>query len=213
MLKQESKMFQRGYRFTEQFFNKFDSRKLTKCDKKIQLNASVIRESLKSKDVGIFLQCLRENPSLLQQCLSEKDFSSLINLDKGKEELYDFVVPEKEEIVEEITPISSGKFYDLPPGNNLTFAGFPKRNENMQQMIPVKTEEPEEDILEIPRSAFIRNNTYGNIPRFPQMNSFSVQINFDPQMFEVMRELGAIILEKVLIPKLRASSSNSIIKF
>lgn len=82
------KMFQRGYRYTERFFDTFGERGLKKTRKggvgNIRIDESVVRGCLKSQSVQILLQCARENFGLLTKCMTTDDLEALFGIKDGK---------------------------------------------------------------------------------------------------------------------------------
>lgn len=201
------KMFQKGYKYAENFFDTFDSTKLRKCEKKMPVNSSVIRECLKSKPVRTLLESMRENPSLIRQNLSSEDYIILESLfGKGKGELFGDHV---------------GKIgvVDIPLEMKMPVSEVSKPEEDLS-VVPIhhnfgiqpqKKEEEEEEILEIPRSAFRPSRPEFFQQPFHFSNTpTNIEIKIDREMIEGMIEIGGIILRKLLMPQIEGRFGNSL---
>jgi len=79
------KMFQRGYRYTEKFFDTFDSRKLKKSGNRYtKLDEHVVKGCLKSQGVKTLLRCAREDFNLLMTCMNKDDLEALFGIKDGE---------------------------------------------------------------------------------------------------------------------------------
>lgn len=216
------KMFQSGYRFAESFFDTFDSTKLKKCKKEMPVNSSVVKACLKSKSVEILLKCLKENPELLKEQMSEEDYSTLTSLS-----------------VEKQTEAKPKLFNDIPEGNKFSFnrtipttvSHHKDVKKSPRDLVVVKPtqdsppENPEDDeIIEIPRSDFYPSPDFiENLPEFPfppfgpyanmrnrfPSTSIVLKVEINDEMLEMFRNFGMMVLGDVL-PLLQANVGNKL---
>ena len=73
-------MFQSGYRFMEQFLENYRRPKSKRFHGHLEINGSTIKGCLKTSPVKFLLKCAKENPQLLQDCMSKEDIFALQQL-------------------------------------------------------------------------------------------------------------------------------------
>lgn len=178
------KMFQSGYKFAENFFDTFDSTKLRKCKKEISMNASIVKECLKSKSVQILLRCLKENPELLKQEMSGEDYSSLMVFSSEKQivENSNLVIEKSQELVP-VTTEEEDEIIEIPRSDFNSFQGF-RQN--------------------LPEFPFPPSNFYGNMNTHFSSSAIVLKLEINDQMLKMFRRLGLMFLEDIM-PRLQES--------
>jgi predicted acylesterase/phospholipase RssA len=144
-------MFQEGFRHTEYFVEHYLPSKPLKCEKEIPLSRDAINACLKTHAVKTILKCMKDDPSLFEQCMRDQDIP----------------IPKYNDVKKE--PFNDMQEIRIPVSHVVKDTSDETYGHDMQ-LITVEQAEEDDDIIEIPRMPEFDGGYNSGIPPHPRGN-------------------------------------------
>ncbi|MFS8160012.1 MAG: hypothetical protein ACMG6E_07340, partial [Candidatus Roizmanbacteria bacterium] len=164
------KMFQKGYRFVEEYVQRIQPKKLVPNSKVMPITRQVLMSCLDTHGVKVLLRAMKEDPALLDSCLHELH----ISLPKREGQ----ALSPKQEISRPIIETPKVSTLIIPKVASLMTVEPKIEIPAANELVRISDME-EAELIEIPR----RSNVFGPV-RPPANGMFNVDIrfSFDPVM-------------------------------